>query len=63
MLMRFLSRHAGIVAALSGILAYSLILPEDAPWWQALGVGLAVLVPVYLLLFRYGVTRIGRSKR
>ena len=61
--MRFLHRHAGIVSMLAGIAAYKLILPEAAPWWQALGVGSAVLIPTYLLLFRYGVTRVGGKSR
>ena len=60
MILRFMQKRAGLFAMLAGILAYHAILPDSAPWWQKLGLGLAVLTPTYLLLFRYGITRVVR---
>jgi hypothetical protein len=62
-ILRFLQRHAGIVAMLAGATAYELVLPDSSPWWMKLGVGLVVLVPTYLLLYRYGVTQAGGKAR
>ena len=60
--MRFLHRYAGIVSVLLGATAYKLVLPDGSPWWLKLGVGLAVTIPIYLMLFRFGVTRVGRDR-
>lgn len=57
MILRFLQRYAGLFAMLAGIIAYRLILPDDARWWLKFGTGLAVTIPVYLLLYKYGITR------
>ena len=59
MIVRFLQRYAGMVAMLSGVVAYHLFVPDDAKWWMKLIVGLGATVPVYLLLFKFGVTRVG----
>jgi hypothetical protein len=61
--MRFLYRYPGIVAMLAGATAYKLILPDGSPWWMKLGVGLVVLVPTYIFLYRSGVTRVGGKLR
>jgi hypothetical protein len=63
MILPFLHRYAGIVSMLTGGAAYKLILPDSSPWWQELGVGFVVLVATYLLLYRYGVTRVGGKTR
>ena len=43
----------------AGIAAYHLLLPENAKWYLKLAVGFAVLIPVYRLLYKFGVTRVG----
>ena len=63
MILRFLHRHAGLVAMLAGATAYKLVLPNNSPWWLKLGVGLVVLVLTYRLLYRYGATRVGGKTR
>lgn len=57
MIVRFVQRYAGFFAILAGMIGHTLILPDNSPWWLELGIGLAITLPTYLLLYKYGVTR------
>lgn len=57
MIVRTLHKYALFFAILAGLVAPTLILPDEAPWWQAFAVGLPVTLLIYFGLFRYGVTR------
>lgn len=63
MIFRFFQRYAGRLAVLAGSIGYRLLLPDNSPWWQELGTGLAITVAIYLLLYRYGVTRNGGNPK
>ena len=56
MIVRFFQRYALVFALLAGMAARELILPEDAPWWLSLTVGIPVVTGVVLLLHKDGVT-------
>jgi hypothetical protein len=64
MIVWFVQRWAFLIAMLAGSITYSLLLPDDAPMWLELVVWLGVSIPLYLLLYKDGVTanRPRRSK-
>lgn len=57
MVLKFLQRHALVVAILGGLIGRRLILPGDSRWWLELGVTMAITLPICLLLHKDGVTR------
>jgi hypothetical protein len=61
-IVRFIQRHASFFAIFAGLAAYRRILPDDAKWWIELAVVFAVGTPIYLLLYKDGVTA-NRPKR
>ncbi len=62
MLVRFVQRYATFFALLAGLIAYRVILPNDAPWWLELTIVLGIAMAIYLLLYKDGVTA-NRPKR
>jgi hypothetical protein len=58
----FFRRYAFPWSLFAGLVAHNVLLPTHSPWWQELIVTLVVGIPLYLLLYKDGVTA-NRPKR
>ncbi len=58
----FFQRFAFLWSLFTGLVAKNILLPTDSPWWHDFFVTMGIGLPLYLLLYKDGVTA-NRPKR
>ncbi|MDH2148264.1 hypothetical protein [Sphingobium yanoikuyae] len=58
----FFQRYAAAWSLFAALVAKNVLLPANSPWWQDFLVAFVVWLPLYLFLYKNGVTS-NRTKR